>query len=318
MALPTKIDPMLGYLTTGYQDHVRLREKFSLHVNDSMQKFFQELQVIDAAGRPTEHFGDPVWVYQQYLRRKGDTRSIEIIQREAEEQLAAVRQRGVFIARGFGQNPAELAPKLAREVKTIYTDAKKCIWEQWRTEFTDRIPDALPLRTQSKDRTDYIQHPESGEKLSADSIAALQSLKAKHAGRYAGQIVISEGLNALALMDEGNLLPLVEQIRRDAEQLGIQFAPENLVVTSGRVRAGYKIGEELFGGLEGPRTIVHIIGERPGSGHHTLSVYLTRATGATWQKPGEVDHNITRVVSGIATTALTPQLGAREVRRLLV
>ena len=27
MALPTKIDPMLGYLTTGFQDHVRLREK---------------------------------------------------------------------------------------------------------------------------------------------------------------------------------------------------------------------------------------------------------------------------------------------------
>jgi len=62
MALPTKIDPMLGYLTTGYQDHVRLREKFGYRVNDRMWRFFQSLEVIDANGQPTSHFGDPVWV----------------------------------------------------------------------------------------------------------------------------------------------------------------------------------------------------------------------------------------------------------------
>ena len=44
MALPTKIDPMLGYLTTGYQDHVRLREKFGYKVNDRIWRFFQELR----------------------------------------------------------------------------------------------------------------------------------------------------------------------------------------------------------------------------------------------------------------------------------
>jgi ethanolamine ammonia-lyase large subunit len=83
------------------------------------------------------------------------------------------------------------------------------------------------------------------------------------------------------------------------------------------VRAGYKVGEQLFGGLSGPRTILHIIGERPGSGHHTMSVYITRADGQAWAKPGQVDHNITQVVSGIATTALTPQRAAPEVQRLL-
>lgn len=318
MALPTKIDPMLGYLTTGYQDHVRLREKFGARVNDVMQKFFQELKVIDASGAPTEHFGDPVWVYLQYRERKGDKRSRETLEREAEEQLAEVRKRGVFIARGYGKRPSELAPQLASEIDKIYSDAKKCIWEEWRSEFTDRIPDSMAIRTLSRDRTDYIWHPDSGEKLSADSINALQSLKTKQAGRFVGQIVISEGLNALALMDEGNLLPLVELIRREAERVGMKMAPENLVVTSGRVRAGYKIGEQLFGGLSGPRTLLHIIGERPGSGHHTMSVYITRADGSTWQQAGQVDHNITRVVSGIATTALTPQLAAREVQRLLV
>jgi ethanolamine ammonia-lyase large subunit len=65
MALPTRNDPMLSYLTTAFQDHVRLREKFGLKVNDRMWAFFQELGVIDAQGRPTARFGDPAWVYLQ-------------------------------------------------------------------------------------------------------------------------------------------------------------------------------------------------------------------------------------------------------------
>ena len=41
MGLPTKNDPMLGYLTTGFQDHVRLRERFGYKVEDRMWAFFQ-------------------------------------------------------------------------------------------------------------------------------------------------------------------------------------------------------------------------------------------------------------------------------------
>ena len=89
------------------------------------------------------------------------------------------------------------------------------------------------------------------------------------------------------------------------------------MLTSGRVRAGYRIGETLFGGLPGARTLIHIVGERPGSGHHTMSVYLTRAGGEQWQSVGFIDHNITKVVSGIATTALRPDLAAKEIGRLL-
>jgi len=43
MALPTKNDPMLGYLTTAFQDHVRLRRRFGYRVNDRMWAFFDRL-----------------------------------------------------------------------------------------------------------------------------------------------------------------------------------------------------------------------------------------------------------------------------------
>ena len=83
MALPTRIDPMLGYLTTGFHDHVRVREQFGFRVSRPMWNFYQSLGVIDDSGKPTSHFGDPVWVYTQYphpiLNGFGVPRSVDTI-----------------------------------------------------------------------------------------------------------------------------------------------------------------------------------------------------------------------------------------------
>jgi ethanolamine ammonia-lyase large subunit len=315
MALPTKIDPMLGYLTTGYQDHVRLRSRCGYRINDPMQTFFQQLGVLDADGQPGEHFGDPTWVYLQYCRRRGDVRPTAEIVQEGLQQMAAVRARGLFLAEGHGAQPWDLAPELSEQIDAIYADAKRSIWELWDREFVESIPGVLPLQTRSADRHDYILHPASGESLDELSLAMIEQLRASQQGRCDVQMVVSEGLNALALMDPGQLLPLIDRLRSGCQQLGWQVADEVLVLTSGRVRAGYQIGQRLLGGLSGDRTVLHIIGERPGSGHHTLSVYITRAHGAKWATG--VDHDITRVVSGIATTALDPLLGGAEVMKIL-
>lgn len=315
MALPTKIDPMLGYLTTGYQDHVRLRNRWGYRINDPMQIFFQQLGVLDTDGAPGEHFGDPTWVYLQYCRRRGDARPTSEIVAEAGQQMAAVRGRGLFLAEGHGEQPSDLAPELARQIETIYADAKRSIWEEWDREFVAALPGAVPVQTRSSDRHDYILHPASGESLDELSLAIVDRLRASHPSGCDVQLVVSEGLNALALMDPGHLLPLIDNLRSGCQQHGWQVADEVLVITSGRVRAGYQIGQRLFGGLTGERTLLHIIGERPGSGHHTMSVYITRAPGAKWATG--VDHDITRVVSGIATTALQPLQGGIEVMKIL-
>ena len=317
MALPTKIDPMLGYLTTGFQDHVRLREKFGYRVNDRMWQFFQDLGVIDAHGQPTEHFGDSNWVYVQYRRRKGDTRSDDAILEEGRAQIAAVRSRGVFQAEGHAQQPWDLEPQLARDIERIYSDAKQSIWTELDPAFIAAIPAAERLATQSLDRSDYILHPDSGERLSEPSLQFLRELRRQHNSQYNVQVVVSDGLNALAIMDDGHLAPFLEQLRAGLRDAGYRVAPEHLMVNSGRVRAGYRIGETLFGSLRGRRVILHVIGERPGSGHHTFSVYITAAQGSTWEVPDQVDHNITKVVSGIAITALAPRRGAEDTVRIL-
>jgi len=317
MALPTRIDPMLGYLTTGYQDHVHIREKFGFKVNDQMWRFFQQLQVIDAQGQPTEHFGDPSWVYVQYCRRRNDARSDQEIRTEAATRIAEIRARGVFIAEGFGEKPSILQPSLASQLQHIYDNAKVSIWKELDDLFVATVPDVVRLRTQSADRMDYILHPVSGEQLSDESRARLARLRDDLDQKLDTQIVISDGLNALAVMDGDQLLSLVRRLRSELAIAGFRASPTNLIVDAGRVRAGYQIGERLFGGREGQFSLLHIIGERPGTGHHTLSIYMTVADGKTWGVPGTVDHNITKVVSGIATTALSPEEGAIEAARIL-
>jgi ethanolamine ammonia-lyase large subunit len=317
MALPTKIDPMLGYLTTGFQDHVRLREKFGYRVNDRMWRFFQQLGVIDHNGRPTDHFGDPLWVYLKYQRRKGDGRSDEQILREGRSQVQAVRSRGVFIAEGYGEKPWDLKPDLRHDVYRIYEDSKECLWTELDEPFVAQIPDVVRCNTQSANRNDYILHPATGERLNASSLATIRNLRNEANGRFDVQIVISDGLNALSIMDPGQLLPYLARLRSALRYAGFHSATTNLTFSSGRVRAGYRVGEALFGGLAGTRSIVHVIGERPGTGHHTFSAYLTAANGVDWATAGKIDHDITKVVSGIAITALQPLAAADETARLL-
>ncbi len=317
MALPTKIDPMLGYLSTGYHDHLRLREKFGYRVNDPMWKFFQTIGVIDERGKPTSHFGDPAWVYLQYLRRKGDVRSEQVITREAQQHIESVRSRGVFITQGHGASVTEIPKTTERNIHRIYDDAKKSIWAQLTPGFIGQVPAALPLNTESKDRNDYILHPSSGEKLGEQSILSVEALRAHHDDQFDVQIVISDGLNALSIMEKNHLKPFLKSLRTELSRKDFKPAPENIVVNSGRVRAGYQIGEILYARSKGTKAILHVIGERPGTGHRTFSVYITAPDAQVWSSEGRVDHNITKVVSGIASTALAPTLAANETVRLL-
>lgn len=317
MALPTKIDPMLGYLTTGYQDHVRLREKFGCRVNDAMWSFFQRLGVIDDHGRPTSHFGDPSWVYLHYCRRKGDQRADNLILAEGREEMAAVRQRGVFLAESHGERPYDVEPALASEMRRVYVDSKQSLWSELDAAFFDHHSKSTLVATQSKDREDYILHPTTGERLSDESVAAIARLRERQRGLPDVQIVLSDGLNALAIRDQEQLDPFLTELRRLLEADNYQVSDELILMRSGRVRAGYEIGGKLFANLPGKRALLHVVGERPGTGHRTFSVYQTCVTGSLWGQQGAIDHHVTKVVAGIANTALRPETAAEAVVRLL-
>ncbi|MGE4492933.1 MAG: ethanolamine ammonia-lyase [Syntrophotalea sp.] len=318
MALPTKNDPMLSYLTTAYQDHVRMREKFGYKINDDMWNFFKKIKVIDANGRPTEHFGDPIWVYYQYRLAKGDKRAMKEIYAEGQKAVDRVQGRGVPLAIGYGKNIWDLEPELDKKIRALYDDAKVSLWAEFTPEFIASIPNAVTVQTKSADREDYVAHPSTGEEFNDAAVATLNKLRAAWGGKAPDvQVIISDGLNAKALMDENHLMPFLEELQAQLAEMGWTLAKENIVVTSGRVRAGYRAGEILYTdpGAK-PKAIIHIIGERPGSGHHAYSAYLTRLAPATWVAKG-ADHDKTKVISGISDTGLEPKKAAGQVVKLL-
>jgi ethanolamine ammonia-lyase large subunit len=320
MALPTKNDPMLSYLTTAFNDHVRVREKFGYKINDAMWNFFKKIGIIDKNNRPTEHFGDPIWVYYQYCKAKGDSRTKEEIYAEGRQRITDVNNRGVPIAEGYGDQIWDLPKDLDARVHALYEDAKTCIWAEFSKDFIASIPTAVPLFTISKDRKDYIYHPESGEKLSPSSIQKLDVIRRNWGISVPDvQIIISDGLNVNAIMDDNHLFPFLQEIRVLFGKQRLQVSDTKMVITNGRVRAGYACGELLFGKLSDPKStkgILHIIGERPGTEHRNYSVYITVAQSGVWGHKGVVDHNITRVVSGISDTAMDPKLAAAEVNAI--
>lgn len=324
MALPTKNDPMLSYLTTAFSNHVKIREQFGYKVNDPMWDFFKKIQIIDANGEPTEHFGDPTWVYYQYCLAQNDERSQDEIIKEGQQAISRIKKRGVPIAEGYGDNIWDLHPELDDEVHRLYEDAKVSLWTAMETSFVAAIPNSILIETTSKDRKDYVYHPESGEQLNLLSIKTLQELSDNWKDNIPDvQIIISDGLNARSLMDEGHLAPFLKNLRSSLEANNYQVSKENIVITHGRVRAGYQCGEILFGRgdavsenqvphVNEKKGIIHIIGERPGSGHHNFSAYITAAPVGLWHEQGKVDHDISRVVSGISDTALLTHLAVEE------
>jgi ethanolamine ammonia-lyase large subunit len=314
IALPTKNDPMLSYLSTSFQDHVRLREKFGYKVNDAMWDFYKKIGIVDKNNNYTEHFGDPLWVYYQYRLARGDERSKDTIYAEGLQKMQEVAARGVDLATGHGKNLWDLNPELEAKVKSYYDDAKVSLWAELTPDFIQTIPNAMLVSTLSKNRDDYIAHPPTGEKLSAESINTLMKLRDSWGDALPkGQIIISDGLNAKAIMDEGHLAPYLAEVRRLLAEAEVPMSDKNIVVTGGRVRAGYEIGQLLFEKADPKsfRGILHIIGERPGTMHHSYSVYITVLKGNTWSEK-KVDHDVTKLVCNIADTALSPAEAARE------
>ena len=316
MALPTKNDPMLSYLTTSFSNHVKIREQFNYKVNDAIWDFFKKIKIIDESGSPTEHFGNPAWVYYQYRLAKNDPRPPSQILAEGKKLIKEIKDRGVPIAEGYGNEIWELTPSLDTEIRRLYEDAKESLWMEMSAAFVQSIPNAITIFTNSKDRKDYIYHPESGEQLSKDAIASLDNITQNWGDDIPDvQLLISDGLNAKALMDEGHLMPFITILVEELKLNKFSIAHEPILITHGRVRAGYQCGELLFGNAihsKESKGIIHIIGERPGSGHHNFSVYLSAPPRSVWSQKGKVDHNISKVVSGISDTALKPALAAVE------
>lgn len=313
IALPTQNDPMLSYNTTPFQEHLRLREKFNYKIDDRMMKFFIQLGIFDQSGKPTQHFGDPLWLNYQFRKAKGDTRSFEQISIDARKEMEAVQRRGVALSIGHGKKIWDFNLALKADLDRLDAAARKSIHSPLSPEFQkSALPRAHRLTTQAATREQYLLQPPAGEVL---SLTSAQELKKIDIGNSDVVIVIGDGLNSDAIMDRGHLRPFLAELKTQLKTNGWNVYQKPLLVENARVRVGYRIGDQLFSKSENPdqiKIIIHVIGERPGNGHNTFSAYIATETVKDW-KTGKHDHDRTDLISGISDTSLKPRQAAVDV-----
>lgn len=129
--------------------------------------------------------------------------------------------------------------------------------------------EVIVLHSAAESRPVYLQRPDKGRRLDAQSRAALET-RELHAPPYDVAFVIGDGLSALAI--EANAAAFLDVMLPALDAGGWRVAPL-VIVKQARVAVGDEVAEIL-----GAKAVVMLIGERPGlSSPDSLGIYMTFA-----------------------------------------
>ena len=311
MAVAGNADPMLGYLTTSFREHPQLRRRYGRQVSTSMQGRLTELGVMDGRGLPRADAASAAGLYAAYMKAGGDTRTDEALRAEASKKTAALAARGYDLGLGHAAE-FNAPPAVEARLEKIYGHARRALYSTLDEGVLREVSqNPLRVRTLARDREHYLSEPAAGELLRPEDADALASVYGARRPRV--QLVLSDGLNADALNE--NLRAVVPRLRRELKGAGLHVGERDVVVAQGRVRAGYHAG-----GLLGVDAVVHLIGERPGTGLNTLSAYVTYGrdeAGVLRWSPG-LDHACTTAVCGINERGKRPAAAVEEIAGCVV
>jgi ethanolamine ammonia-lyase large subunit len=310
MAVAGNADPMLGYLTTSFREHPRLRQQNKKQIATATKRRLVALGVMNEAGELSGNGQTTNALYAMYAKAGGDRRSFETLREEGAKKIAALAERGFDL--GYGSEADyKASPVINKRMEALYAHARRALYATIdEAVIEDACQHFLRLHSLSSNRDDYLAHPASGEALQD---AEAQRVKALYPSRRPQiQIVISDGLNANAVNE--NLRAVLPALRKQLAESGFHVGDVDIVIENGRVRAGYQIGELLD-----VDAIIHLIGERPGTGLNTLSAYLTYGRDITnrsrWHQG--IDHSWTTAVCGINAKGKQAATAADEITRCI-
>lgn len=306
MSIPGGIDAMLGYETTPSRAYPALCVKNALKMTSVMEKRLTELGVMGRCGLPKATQETFLRLYAKYKKEGGDTREFQELYTEGKRKISTLQTQNFDIGYGCPHKFVE-PPLMKKRVNDIYENAQKALVAKLELAvLRDASSKYLRVSTLSVSRDDYINHPKSGNEL-----CFLDKIFVRWCYPWCRpdvQLIISDGLNANAVNE--NLRIILPGLRQGLILAGIRCGKTDIFITNGRVRAGYDVG----GILEAP-IVIHLIGERPGTGLDTLSAYITYS----YDKRGkarfhsDMDHSLTTAVCGIHKRGKHPDVAIEEL-----
>jgi ethanolamine ammonia-lyase large subunit len=294
MSVAGNADPMLGYLTTSYREHPRLRMAAGRQITSAMQDRLFALGAVDADGSATGAPEKTAILYARYMKNGGDTRIIAELEAEGLKRIAALKEKGCDLGYGFGPDYSD-PPLVSARLGSLYRHARNALYATLDAAvIRDCCPQHIDVATTSAGREDYLAHPASGELISAKGSAALKMVCGGHRTAPQVMIAVSDGLNANAVNE--NLREVLPKLRWSLKEAGIHVSEADVVIRDGRVRAGYHAAQ-----LIGPEVLIHLIGERPGSGLNQLSAYMTygKDLAGNFRWSPHMNHSFTTAVCSI-------------------
>ncbi|MDO6513527.1 ethanolamine ammonia-lyase subunit EutC [Neptuniibacter sp. 2_MG-2023] len=136
------------------------------------------------------------------------------------------------------------------------------------SELQDQAVTPILLKSRAQGRTEYLQRPDLGRRLSVASAATLTSFAETIEPSMQACITIVDGLSSFAI--QSHAANFFKQISLRLKEEGITQMPPCLV-EQGRVAVGDEIGDILNAQL-----MILLVGERPGlSSPDSLGVYFT-------------------------------------------
>jgi ethanolamine ammonia-lyase small subunit len=293
-------------MTTSFREHPQLREGCGRRTTSV---FEQHVKSRDLCGGSVAPRADATArAYAAYAKACGDQRSRESLADEGRQRLQILRERGFDLGNGSADG---IAPAWETRLDAIYSHARRSLYAAIEESvLRSALPSHVRIRTQASSRDEYLSRPASGERL-RDADAATIAMLVLSAGEQV-ILVVSDGLNANAVNE--HLRTLTPPLRRRLVDAGCRVSDAAVVIENGRVRAGYQVGE-----ISRAEVVVHLIGERPGTGLNTLSAYITygRDSAGRFRWASSLDHACTTAICGIHPSGKTPDAAATEIARVV-
>lgn len=308
MSVAGNADPMLGYLTTSYREHPRLRRAANRQIASAMQDRLHALGAIDSAGRAGGAPETTALLYARYLREGGDKRPVDELTAEGLRKIAALQGKGCDLGYGCGPDYSG-PPTVSARLETLYRHARGALYAALDPAVIRACcPQHIDVATQAADREEYLAHPATGELIGVKDAEVLKRFCQGHTAAPQVMIVISDGLNANAVNE--NLRNVLPGLRWSLKEAGFHTSGSDVVIRNGRVRAGYHVAQ-----IMGPEILIHLIGERPGSGLNQLSAYITygRNPAGNFRWAPDMDHAFTTAICSIHPRGKTAQSAVTDM-----
>src|SRR5207248_4065135 len=121
MSVAGNADPMLGYLTTSFREHPRLRRETGRRIASPMEQRLTTLGAMSGDGEPKPSSDTVAHLYAAYAKAGGDHRTSSAIEEEGRRRLRALGERG------FDLGAIDEATADAR-LDRIYTHARRALY----------------------------------------------------------------------------------------------------------------------------------------------------------------------------------------------